>query len=76
MNIIGNIAESALEDERVSIDLKKEYFRIIQANSLLVDNLLQDTRDFLAVLNCTLENKIQKVDLKETIFQTVELFKK
>jgi len=38
MNIIGNIAESALEDER--IDLKKEYFRIIQANSLLVDNLL------------------------------------
>ena len=29
MNIIGNIAESALEDERVSIDLKKEYFRII-----------------------------------------------
>ena len=58
MNIIGNIAESALEDERVSIDLKKEYFRIIQANSLLVDNLLQDTRDFLSVLNGTLENKI------------------
>lgn len=49
MNIICNVTENALEDPSVSTDLKKDYFRIIHTNSLLLENIIKDMRNFFAI---------------------------
>ncbi|EAR85325.2 response regulator receiver domain protein (macronuclear) [Tetrahymena thermophila SB210] len=76
MNIISNITENALEDDRISIDLKKDYFRIINTNSILLENVVKDMRDFFSIMNQKLEVQIKNINLKESVFQTLELFKK
>lgn len=51
MNIISNITENALEDEDIPLDLKKDFFRIINTNSILLENVIKDMRDFFSIMN-------------------------
>ncbi|KAL4492441.1 hypothetical protein ABPG72_005576 [Tetrahymena utriculariae] len=76
MNIISNITENALEDDKISVELKKDYFRIINTNSILLENVVKDMRDFFSIMNQKLEVQIKDINLKETVFQILELFKK
>lgn len=68
MNIISNITENALEDDKISIELKKDYFRIINTNSILLENVIKDMRDFFSIMNSKLEVKWSEINLRETLF--------